>query len=86
MSDYSILDITTPVAGYIRRIGELDDDVVVAGGSNIAEDLGIDSLARIDLVVLIEKHFDVVFDEAEMVEVTTVQELFDVIQRALAGR
>ena len=58
-------------------------DGAVSGASRFNDDLGIDSLAMIDLVVSLEKHFTIVIDEAAISEVETVDDLAKVIKATL---
>ena len=55
----------------------------VSGASRFDDDLGIDSLAMIDLVVSLEKHFTIVIDEAAVSEVKTVDDLARAIEAVL---
>lgn len=75
--------VNEAVIRFARQIGELDDSVTITESSNIAEDLGIDSLARIDFVVLLEKHFGVVFDEKDLVDVVTIGDVAAVTEKTI---
>lgn len=49
-------------------------------------DLGFDSLDEIELVMCIEENFDIEVDEQELVEVKTVGELADFINKIIGSK
>ncbi|MBL6278368.1 hypothetical protein JMF97_19600 [Micromonospora fiedleri] len=58
-------------------------DVEVAIGPNlrISQDLGIDSLTFVDILVKIEKVFDVEFSDNELATVQSVQDILDLVEQ-----
>ncbi|TWC76339.1 acyl carrier protein [Rhizobium sp. SJZ105] len=78
-------DINTIVHNILKRVGELDESREIRPSDDIGEDLGIDSLARIDVIVGIERHYGIVFNEADMVDVTTVSDLLSVTEETVNG-
>ena len=77
--------VMQPMLELTRRIGELRDDVDIRMESNFDEDLGIDSLRRIDLVIAIEKRFDVIFAESDLVGRETFGALFELVEGVVSG-
>lgn len=55
------------------------DTVEVLPETKLIDDLGMDSLDRIDLMVEIEREFDISFTEEEIKIIETVQQCFDLI-------
>ena len=48
--------------------------------SNLAEDLGADSLDAVELIMEIEDHFDISIDEEDAQDLQTVQDIIDYIE------
>ena len=55
------------------------DTVEVLPETKFIDDLGMDSLDRIDLMVEMEREFDISFTEEEIEIIETVQQCFDLI-------
>jgi len=55
----------------------------VKEGSSIRDDLGIDSLAAMEILAAIEKRLDIVIDEAKAFDVVTVKDLMDIVMSYL---
>ena len=55
------------------------DTVEVLPETKLIDDLGMDSLDRIDLMVEMEREFDISFTEEEIEIIETVQQCFDLI-------
>lgn len=51
--------------------------------ANFKDDLDVDSLDQVELMMTIEKKFDVAFTDEEMEKVTTVQQAVDMIHGRL---
>ncbi|MCX5205969.1 acyl carrier protein [Streptomyces sp. NBC_00237] len=65
-----------------QTVDDLDpDDVTIDSSLN---DLGIDSLARLEVVTAIEEQFAIKVPEEDADRLTTVRETFDYLNRALA--
>ncbi|MFH1853929.1 MAG: acyl carrier protein [Candidatus Omnitrophota bacterium] len=47
--------------------------------ANIRDDLGVDSLAAMEILVSIEKRLGIVIDEAEAFDIVTVKDLIDLV-------
>ncbi len=78
-------EIVTTVLGIIKGSQSRDPDSEVSLNAKFDDDLGIDSLARVDLIVAIERHFDVLFDEGELTEVVSVSDLVHIVERRLGA-
>lgn len=59
------------------------DDTLVIPTATLKEDLGIDSLAAVELALELETNFDVRIDDAELVNLVTVQDVVDLITSKL---
>lgn len=59
----------------------------ISAGDRLEEDLGIDSLSLVEILVQVEKRFFLTLDDSEMIDVASVQDILDIIQRreAVAG-
>lgn len=55
------------------------DTVEVLPGTKLIDDLGMDSLDRIELMVEMEREFDISLTEEEIEIIETVQQCFDLI-------
>lgn len=55
------------------------DTVEVLPETKLIDDLGMDSLDRIELMVEMEREFDISFTEEEIEIIETVQQCFDLI-------
>ncbi len=64
--------------------GKLDPNALKPG-AKLKEDLGLDSLAQTELVVLTEESFKMKFSDEEMQSVKTVGQLVELINRRLAA-
>lgn len=51
----------------------------IASTANLATDLGMDSLDRVELQFAFEDEFGIVFEDAEALAITTVQQWIDAI-------
>ncbi|MCI3224713.1 acyl carrier protein [Streptomyces sp. NP-1717] len=59
----------------------------ITAEDRLEEDLGIDSLSLVEILVQVEKRFFLTLDDSELIDVASVQDILDVIQRreAVAG-
>ncbi|GAA0362363.1 MULTISPECIES: acyl carrier protein [Micromonospora] len=57
-----------------------DVEVVIGPNLRISQDLGIDSLTFVDILVKIEKVFDVEFSDNELATVQSVQDILDLVE------
>jgi len=66
----------------IARINEknIDDSVL------IREELGIDSIMSLEIVAQIERHYGIVVDEEETLQIKTVGEFIDYVQSKIINR
>ncbi len=52
--------------------------------SSSLKDLGLDSLDLVEVLMSIEEEFSIQFEEEEMLELKTVQDVYDAIEKKLA--
>lgn len=77
-------EIETTVRALLSKYTDvLDEDVELT--SKLDNDLGIDSLDRVDLEIDIEKAFGITFELAQTLDVTTVGELIELITSKTDG-
>ena len=77
-------EIETTVRALLSKYTDvLDEDVELT--SMLNEDLGIDSIDRVELEIDIEKAFGITFDEAQIDSVTNVGELIELITSMTDG-
>jgi acyl carrier protein len=62
----------------IAEKDEIPDDVAF-------KDLGIDSMMGVEIVAAIERKYQVKIDDAELIEVTTLNNSMALVQKKLAG-
>jgi len=55
----------------------------VRESASIRDDLGIDSLAAMEILASIEKRLGIVIDEAKAFDVVTVEDLLDLVTQCL---
>jgi acyl carrier protein len=58
-----------------------DVNVTIGPSLRISQDLGIDSLTFVDILVKIEKVFDVEFSDNELATVQSVQDILDLVEQ-----
>lgn len=77
-------EIETTVRGILAKYTDvLDEDVELT--SKLDEDLGMDSIDRVELEMDIEKAFGFTFEESQTDNVTTVGELIELITSITDG-
>lgn len=74
------MDVRDAVVKALKTVAELEESFLVKDELDIGEDVGVDSLARIDVVVLIEKELGIHLDESGLVAVKTVGDLVTLAQ------
>lgn len=60
------------------------DKEQITGSSDIANDLGADSLDLAELMIAFEENFDIDIDEDKVSEISTVNDVVDQIYKALS--
>ena len=74
--------IKSDVKKLVAQIARMDAGKVRESAS-IRDDLGIDSLAAMEILASIEKRLGVVIDEAKAFDVVTVKDLLDLVAQCL---
>lgn len=74
--------IRDDVKKLVAQIARMDVKKVKESAS-IRDDLGIDSLAAMEILASIEKRLCVVIDEAKAFDVVTVKDLLDLVTQCL---
>ncbi len=73
--------VRTTVAQFIGRdLGQVSET------ADFSEDLGMDSLDRLDLMAALEKEYDVTLSDEELSSVSNMRELIRALAAAPAGR
>jgi acyl carrier protein len=57
----------------------------VTDEASFAEDLGVDSLLALELLLVLEKHYGVTFDESQLREVTSLSRAYSLLDDKLGG-
>lgn len=60
----------------------LGEDAPIPGGADIANDLGFDSIDKVELVMELEDHFKISIDDDEMAEIKTVDDIALAVKKA----
>lgn len=71
-------DITTALADYLKR-----DPASIQPDYHLRDDLGLDSMAVIELVYRIEEAFNLQIPDEDLGGMTTVQHVIDYVERRL---
>jgi acyl carrier protein len=77
------------VGDYKSEIKKLVADIAektpeeIKDDARFAEDLGIDSMMALEIVATIEKKYKVVIPEAEIPNIRSLQNVYDLIERLL---
>jgi acyl carrier protein len=74
--------IKSDVKKLVAQIARMDAGKVRESAS-IRDDLGIDSLAAMEILASIEKRLGIVIDEAKAFDVVTVEDLLDLVMQCL---
>ena len=74
--------IRNDVKKLVGQIARMDSRKVKESAS-IRDDLGIDSLAAMEILASIEKRLGIVIDEAKAFDVVTVEDLLDLVTQYL---
>ncbi|MFH1782634.1 MAG: acyl carrier protein [Candidatus Omnitrophota bacterium] len=71
-------DVRKDVFNLIAQIARMDPKNIKES-DNIRDDLGVDSLAAMEILAAIEKRLGIVIDEAKAFDVVTVKDLIDLV-------
>ena len=74
--------IKNDVKKLVAQIARMDARKV-RGSASIRDDLGIDSLAAMEILASIEKRLGIVIDEAKAFDIVTVEDLLDLVTECL---
>ncbi len=71
------------VSALLDIFNKLTDVEEINYNSDLEKDLGLDSLDKLDLIAKCEKEFGVSLDDVNLVDLTTPEQLFDIINKKL---
>ena len=66
------------------KLGALDEEVILQ--ANFSNDLGADSLDKVELIMEIEKEFSINIEDDDAEKITTVQEAIDYVESRIGTR
>ncbi|MFC4147679.1 acyl carrier protein [Micromonospora mangrovi] len=75
------------VLNTLEKVNEIvleqvpDLEVRIGPAHRLSQDLGIDSLTFVDILVKVEKSFDIEITDDELAAVQSVQDILDLIER-----
>lgn len=72
------IDIRKDVKKLVAEIARVNPNKIDED-TDIREDLGIDSLASVEILAAIEKRLGIAIDEAEAFDIETVKDLLDLV-------
>ena len=75
-------EITRKVCSYLGKLADQDKHIVPE--TNIAEELSLDSVNVLDLIMELEDDFDISIPMNLTLEVQTVTDLVDIIEKAIS--
>jgi acyl carrier protein len=77
-------DINNKVIEIVAEALSVEVDQITPS-SNLVDDLGADSLARVELVMQIEEEFDIEISDSDSEKILTVQAIIDYINKKKAA-
>jgi acyl carrier protein len=77
-------DINNKVIAIVAEALSVEVDQITPS-SNLVDDLGADSLARVELVMQIEEEFDIEISDSDSEKILTVQAIIDYINKKKAA-
>ncbi|PIZ33423.1 MAG: acyl carrier protein [Alphaproteobacteria bacterium CG_4_10_14_0_8_um_filter_37_21] len=77
-------DISDKVKAIVVEALSVEADQVTLS-SNLVDDLGADSLARVELVMQIEEEFDIEISDSDSEKILTVQAIIDYVNQKKAA-
>jgi acyl carrier protein len=78
-------DVRAQVKEIIGAVADLDPSTL-ADGASLVEDLGLDSLSLLEISVDVDYHFKLGLPEEVMKDLSTLQEIVDLVVRRLTQR
>ena len=80
MTDAALTDRLRALVGEVTQ----RDPAALAPDDDLVQSLGLDSLEALRVLALVEKRFDVRFDDAEIHAIRTLRQLADAVARRRA--
>ncbi|HCU06931.1 MAG TPA: acyl carrier protein [Holosporales bacterium] len=77
-------DINNKVIEIVAEALSVEVDQITPS-SNLVDDLGADSLARVELVMQIEEEFDIEISDSDSEKILTVQAIIDYVNKKKAA-
>ena len=74
-------DLREQLRDIIAEVAELDDPRVVTDEANLYADLGLDSMQALEIVLEIERRFDITVAESDLREIQSLGDAVLVAQR-----
>ncbi len=82
MSDFDLTKLKEELKQLISEITEIPPEQI-KDDSRFAEDLGIDSMMALEIVATIEKKYKVVIPEAEIPNIRSLQNIYELLSKHL---
>jgi acyl carrier protein len=82
MSDFDLTKLKEELKQLISEIAEIPPEQI-KDDSRFAEDLGIDSMMALEIVATIEKKYKVVIPEAEIPNIRSLQNIYELLSKHL---
>lgn len=82
MSDFDLVKIKEELKQLISEIAEKPIEEI-KDDSRFSEDLGIDSMMALEVVASIEKKYKVVIPEAEIPNIRSLQNVYELLEKYL---
>lgn len=67
----------------VADVLDVDEDLVT-DDAHFGEDLGADSLLALEVMVILEKRYEVKLAESELLELTSLQKVYDLLERKIS--
>ena len=74
-------ELREQLRGLIAEIGELDDTDQITDQTDLYQDLGLDSMQLIEIVLELERRFDIKIPEGSWRQIRTLDDALKVVQQ-----
>lgn len=85
MASIDIQELLDELRNMVAGVGASDVPDKLNSSIRFAEDLGFDSLDRVDFLALVEKHYDIAIPDSEVSAIASVGDLIKIMGRELGA-
>ena len=81
--DWVMADLREQLRAIIAEIAEIDDPSRITDDANLYKELGVDSMQALEIVLELEKRFNVAIPEAKLKEIQTFGDAVSFLTKAV---